>query len=147
MGEFYLLRDVDHCVLCSAKGRSLTRDHMVPKIVGRQYDFFTGIVKDAMNLIPVCRKEHDAIDLQKIDAYRQNGISGLVDYLGRDYPISPEEDTAVMQRRHLAYVLAEIVVKRVELNGTINGSLALDFDRAVDLANLHIDRFVSLGIE
>lgn len=122
---------------------------MIPKVSGKMHpDVLGEVVNDPWNLSPICREEHVYLDRNKIKAFRERGVTGLVDFIGGGgYPTSKGEELMVVQRRHFVYVLENIINKIRYLNGDAPIQHRDDYKRASDRGNHYIDRLLTLGIE
>lgn len=132
-----LLRNAGRCVRCLAepRGRFINIDHAVPKVAGRNHRLLLrDVVRDPQNLVPLCFGEHRVIDRGKISAYWQQGISGVVRFIGEEYPQSPDPLLLAVQRRQFAYIMDLIAKQVTRLNGDAPREFRDDYERAKDAA-------------
>jgi hypothetical protein len=145
-----LLCDVDVCVECLRTKANcfLTRDHTIAQMMGKDHPLIlAGLVRDRVNITPICRAAHRHVDRNKFRAYFDSGVSGLVTFLDNGYPKSPDPELLILQRRQLVYLFGNMISRINYLNGDTPRAFKDDYKRACDLAAASMERALELGIE
>jgi hypothetical protein len=84
------------CILCNDVAEPESVDHIFPQCAYRMHPrVFAGIVHspDNINIVPLCNSHHDDVDrneMNKLSAFREHKLIGLIAYVADDYPRSPD---------------------------------------------------------
>lgn len=114
------LRDYQCCLDCLTTSQ-ITKDHIVPKLVGKVHsEILKELVLNRRNLAPLCIDHHRRIDRLKFKAYATNGLAGLINFLGENYPMCSIEEILLVQRSQFNFIFSEIADKINVLDSDIS---------------------------
>jgi hypothetical protein len=135
VGERLLLY-YKQCLCCELTGprRVITHDHSIPKVTRSDHGLVVKqLSADPRNIAPVCEPHHKGIDRNKFKQFYNNGIAGLIGYLGSGYPegIDPEMRLVWLCQRE--YLISGLVDRLEGLNGDAPNKFREDYHRAVDV--------------
>lgn len=144
--ERRLLRTYDCCLKCSEvsnksarrigiRGIRITYDHIIAKLMGKDHPNVLGsLVSNNLNLAPFCWDDHRELDRYKFRAYRLNGVTGLVVYLGKDYPRSSQPELQLTENWQIGKLLFGVAANIQSLNGDTPQVYREDYERALERA-------------
>lgn len=137
------LDQIDRCIICPEgtilDKNPLTQDHVFPLVARKGHrSILEWVLTDKGNLVKVCIKDHSIIDRTKIGRYRSKGLIGLVDYIAKDYPRSPDIQLRDQQHNQFLRLLSLFYENLTGQNGNINSGLREEYLRVAD----HVDRLI-----
>lgn len=132
--ERVLIRTLPFCMRCST-GADKTVDHMFAKyLFTRHSNVLAGVVFSSKNEAPFCWSDHQWVERRKLKRYQEKGLAGVVLYVAKDYPRSPNEYIKELHEAQIADLLRRIAVNIDSLNGDIKKPSRDDYKRAQDIA-------------
>lgn len=139
--ELYL-GDIDECVKCAGTQpeiTTLTRDHVIPIKAGKDHrDLFSAVVVSRMNLVTICRLDHDSVDRDKMRTYRHSGVPGLIGIIA-NYPRSLNPHILEIQESQWKKLFEEVLLRINSLNGNTPALFKSDYLVAADLIDHHLN--------
>ena len=109
------------CILCNKVAPPDSKDHVFPQCAYKMHpQVFAGIVYSRDNEVPLCSGHHDDVDrnaLNKLDAFKNQKLVGLVAYVAEGYPRSPDYRIRIVQFEQWVRLFTRLKNKIWSLNG------------------------------
>lgn len=132
-----------HTTVDSYRRGKLTKDHIIPKVAGRDHPkVLLPLISAQENAVRLCRHHHDLVDRDKIFIYSRWKVIGLVNQIAL-YPRATEPLVLGIQLRQWMQLFTGIRTNLTNpnLNGGVETKTKEEYLRAADIADMHLYRW------